>query len=133
MLACCQDRTNTLVLSVASAWEMQIKSQLGKLTLNTSLDELIRRQQEINGMELLPVGINHVLALQDLPPHHRDPFDRILVAQANVERATLVTNDPIVAHVPGGSDLLIALLRRVAVLLDDTCPSGGRSRPAFRA
>jgi PIN domain nuclease of toxin-antitoxin system len=100
VFALCQDRTNLLLLSVASVWEMQIKSQLGKLTLGAPLDELVRRQQETNAVELLPVTIDHVLALQHLPSHHRDPFDRILVAQANAEKATLVTHDPIIARYP---------------------------------
>ena len=79
VLALCQDRANELLLSVASAWEMQIKSQLGKLEFGTPLGELISRQQEINGVRLLSVALEHVLALQNLPAHHRDPFDRILV------------------------------------------------------
>ncbi|MBU4397702.1 MAG: type II toxin-antitoxin system VapC family toxin, partial [Planctomycetes bacterium] len=89
-----------LYLSVASVWEMQIKSQLGKLKLNTPLDELVRRQQEVNGVELLPVLLDHVLTLRDLPSHHRDPFDRLLIAQTVVENATLVTHDPLVAKYP---------------------------------
>lgn len=100
VLALCQDRANVLLLSVASAWEMQIKVQLGKLELATPLGELIRRQQEVNGVELLPVALDHVLALHDLPPHHRDPFDRLLVAQANIEKAVLVTNDSIITRYP---------------------------------
>lgn len=84
VLALCQERANTLLLSVASAWEVQIQLQLGKLKLATPLDELIRRQQEVNGVELLSVALGHVLALQNLPPHHRDPFDRLLIAQAKV-------------------------------------------------
>jgi len=100
VLALCQDRTNSLYLSVASVWEMQIKSQLGKLKLNTPLDELVRRQQEVNGVELLPVLLDHVLTLRDLPSHHRDPFDRLLIAQTVVENATLVTHDPLVAKYP---------------------------------
>ena len=94
-LALCQDRTNTLLLSVASVWEMQIKLQLGKLKLNLPLAELITSQQQTNNIEILPVTLAHVLALQNLPPHHKDPFDRLLIAQANVEDAVLVSNDPV--------------------------------------
>jgi PIN domain nuclease of toxin-antitoxin system len=100
VLSLCQDRTNELLLSVASAWEMQIKFQLGKLEFNTPLGDLIARQQEINGVRLLPVALEHVLALQNLPTHHRDPFDRVLVAQANTENAVLISNDPMIARYP---------------------------------
>ncbi len=95
--ALCQDRTNSLLLSVASVWEMQIKFQLGKLKLNLPLVEIIESQQQRNNIEVLPVALAHVLALQDLPPHHKDPFDRLLIAQANVEVATLLCNDPVFA------------------------------------
>lgn len=97
VLALCQDRTNILLLSVASVWEMQIKLQLGKLKLNLPLVEIIETQQQRNNIEVLPVALAHVLALQDLPPHHKDPFDRLLIAQANVEGATLLCNDPVFA------------------------------------
>ncbi len=97
VLALCQDRTNSLLLSVASVWDMQIKLQLGKLKLNLPLVEIIESQQQRNNIEVLPVALAHVLALQDLPPHHKDPFDRLLIAQANVEGATLLCNDPVFA------------------------------------
>lgn len=64
------------------------------------LRELIARQREINDTTFLPVALDHVLGLQSLPAHHRDPFDRILVTQANLENAVLVTNDPIIARYP---------------------------------
>jgi len=92
-LTLCQDRKNSLLLSVASVWEMQIKLQLGKLKLNLPLAELIESQQQTNSIEILPVTLVHVLALQNLPPHHKDPFDRLLIVQANVEDAVLVSND----------------------------------------
>jgi PIN domain nuclease of toxin-antitoxin system len=91
--AACEDLGNTLVLSVAGVWEMQIKQQLGKLALVTPLERVIADQQAVNAVTLLPVELAHVLALSALPPLHRDPFDRILVAQAIVEDATLVTAD----------------------------------------
>ncbi|NOZ51012.1 MAG: type II toxin-antitoxin system VapC family toxin [Chloroflexi bacterium] len=100
VLALCQDRANIVLLSVASAWEMQIKLQLGKLRLNLPLAEVIESQQQSNNIELLPITLTHVLALQDLPAHHRDPFDRLLIAQANAEDATLVSGDPIFAKYP---------------------------------
>ena len=88
----CEDETNILILSLASVWEMQIKSQLGKLTFNQSLPDIIRLQQN-NGLELLPVTIQHIYELENLPPHHRDPFDRLLIAQAQVEQMSLLTVD----------------------------------------
>lgn len=94
VLALCQDRQNALVLSVASVWEMQIKLQLGKLKLTLPLAELIESQRQTNNLEILPVMLLHVLALQHLPVHHKDPFDRLLIAQANVEDVVLVSNDP---------------------------------------
>jgi PIN domain nuclease of toxin-antitoxin system len=92
-LTACQDRDNSLVLSVASIGEMQIKLQLGKLELTSSLKELVERQQQMNDLQLLPVQLPHVLALSDLPPHHKDPFDRLIVAQANVENLILISAD----------------------------------------
>ena len=93
-LALCQDRQNSLLLSVASVWEMQIKLQLDKLKLTLPLSELIESQQQTNHLEVLPVLLPHVLALRHLPAHHKDPFDRLLIAQANVEDVVIVSNDP---------------------------------------
>ena len=94
LLALCQDPTHRLILSVASVWEMQIKLQLGKLALKKPLAELIADQQEANGVEVLPVTLEHVLALDRLPAHHRDPFDRLLISQTLVEDTLLLTRDP---------------------------------------
>lgn len=87
------DASNSLFLSVVSIWEMQIKSQLGKLKLNLPLRELIESQQQTNGLQILSIALEHVLALENLPAHHKDPFDRLLVAQAVVEDASLVSMD----------------------------------------
>jgi PIN domain nuclease of toxin-antitoxin system len=96
-LALCQDRQNVLLLSVVSVWEMQIKLQLGKLRLALPLKEIIETQQQTNSIEILPVTLAHVLALENLPAYHKDPFDRLLVAQAMVEGAVLVSGDPNIA------------------------------------
>jgi PIN domain nuclease of toxin-antitoxin system len=96
-LAACQDPATTLILSVVSAWELQIKLQLGKLALSSSREQVIAREQQGNQMELLPVLLPHVFALSSLPPHHKDPIERILVAQALAENLTLVSADPILA------------------------------------
>jgi PIN domain nuclease of toxin-antitoxin system len=100
VLALCQDPTNTLLLSVASAWEMQIKSHLGKLKFASPLGDIIANQQQTNSLEILSVTLDHVLSLETLPDHHKDPFDRLLVAQALVEEATLISNDPIIQQYP---------------------------------
>lgn len=72
---------------------MQIKIQLGKLKASLPLKELIKNQQEINELTVLPVGLAHVLALDSLPFHHKDPFDRLLIAQCIEEKLTIVTAD----------------------------------------
>ena len=97
VLALCRDPANTLVLSVASAWEVQVKSQLGKLQLTRPLAEIIRDQRRANGLRVLPIWLKHVLALGDLPAQPRDPLDRLLVAQARVEGAILMSRDPLLA------------------------------------
>ena len=84
---------NDLILSVVSAWEIQIKIQLGKLRLSKSLAELVKSQRETNELEILPLELGHVLTLDTLPFHHKDPFDRLLIAQCVSERLTLVTAD----------------------------------------
>jgi PIN domain nuclease of toxin-antitoxin system len=98
-LELCQDPENLLLLSAASVWEMQIKIQLGKLKINLPVADLIHQQEE-NGIGILPVHLSHVLALSDLPPLHRDPFDRLLVAQAIVEDAAFISADPLIAQYP---------------------------------
>jgi len=91
----CADPANTLVLNTVSAWEMQIKQQIGKLSLRLPLAELIQSQQQTNGLQILPVTLPHVLALEQLPAHHKDPFDRLLIAQANAEGISLLSADPL--------------------------------------
>jgi PIN domain nuclease of toxin-antitoxin system len=99
-LALCQEHTNTVIVSVVSVWEMQIKLQLGKLKLNLPLAEVVENQRQTNNIAILPVLLAHVLALENLPAPHKDPFDRPLIAQANVESALLVSHDPIFAKYP---------------------------------
>jgi PIN domain nuclease of toxin-antitoxin system len=74
---------------------MQIKLQLGKLSLQLPLAEMVDSQQRVNRLTLLPIQVEHVLALEALPPHHKDPFDRLLLAQAKIEGAVLLTSDAI--------------------------------------
>ncbi len=91
--ALCQDLDNELLLSIASIWEIQIKHQLGKLAFVTPLAELIAIQRKVNRVTLLAVEPAHIFALQELPPLHKDPFDRMLIAQTKVEDITLLTAD----------------------------------------
>jgi PIN domain nuclease of toxin-antitoxin system len=84
---------NDLCLSLASIWEMQIKIQLGKLELSDALPDILRTQQVDNNLQVLIINLNHIWALENLPYHHRDPFDRLLIAQAQTEGMTLVSAD----------------------------------------
>jgi len=94
------DGDNDLILSVASVWEMQIKIQSGRLRFTVPLRELVESQRQTNGIQVLPIGLEHVLALDALPALHKDPFDRLLVTQANVEGAFLVSRDPVFSSYP---------------------------------
>jgi PIN domain nuclease of toxin-antitoxin system len=78
-------------VSAASPWEAEIKAQRGKLTVEGDLVAQVAR----DGFIELPVSFAHGVAAARLPPHHRDPFDRMLVAQAQLEGLTLVTRDPV--------------------------------------
>ncbi len=94
-LSLCKNRKNRLVLSVASVWEMQIKLNLGKLKLTLPLSQVIDSQRQTNGIEILPIKLEHVLALEKLSLHHKDPFDRMLIAQALVEDVVVISGDPV--------------------------------------
>lgn len=83
---------NIVFVSAASVWEMEIKSRLGKLAMPDDLDAQMRRERFTE----LPIRIAHARAMAELPLLHRDPFDRMLVAQSRVETLTLVTTDPLV-------------------------------------
>ena len=91
----CLNRANMVLLSVASVWEIQIKRQLGKLNLRIPLPEILSGQQETNGLLILPITLAHVLELDSLAAHHKDPFDRLLIAQARAEDAILVSGDSV--------------------------------------
>jgi PIN domain nuclease of toxin-antitoxin system len=87
-------RENVVYLSAVSAWEIAIKFGLGRLRLPVPPEEYVPSRMADLGMETLPIEQAHALRVASLPRHHRDPFDRLLVAQAQVERLTLVTADP---------------------------------------
>ena len=99
-LELCEDPSNTLVLSIASAWEMQIKYQLGKLALSAPLRTIIESQMRDNGIEILPVTLPHVFALENLPPIHKDPFDRLLIAQSIAENIPVLSVDSVFKNYP---------------------------------
>ena len=87
------DGSNTLYLSAASGWEIAIKAQLGKLQFSSSLDQFIAEQLTLNGIDTLSITLRHGLHVATLPAHHRDPFDRILVSQCQLEQLPLLTAD----------------------------------------
>ncbi len=93
VLSAYQDTSNRIYLSIVSVWEMQIKHQLGKLRLDIPLKELIEEQCNANTLEILPFGLNHIFELQNLPLHHKDPFDRLLIVQSRVENIRLASSD----------------------------------------
>jgi len=94
------DSRNELLLSAASIWEILVKVQIGKLLLPLPAGSYMRRQLAANQVQVLPVRFEHVLRLEQLPLHHRDPFDRILVAQALEEKLPIVSCDPWFAKYP---------------------------------
>ena len=83
------------LLSVASCWEIAIKAGLGKLDIPRPLDRFLQAQLEVNGFSLLPISLEHTAAVADLPFHHRDPFDRLIAAQARLDALTVVSPDPV--------------------------------------
>jgi PIN domain nuclease of toxin-antitoxin system len=84
---------NEVFLSVVVAWELQIKIALNKFELKWSLEKAIEVEQLENGFQILPVELAHALYLENMPLHHKDPFDRLLISQAIVEDFTLISSD----------------------------------------
>jgi PIN domain nuclease of toxin-antitoxin system len=87
------DPANEVLVSVISAWEMAIKRSMGKLPVPADLASWLPQQLAHDGYALLDAKLQHVLAVERLPRHHGDPFDRLLIAQAQVEGLTIVTGD----------------------------------------
>ena len=94
------DPDNELYFSAASTWEMIIKSAIGKLSLPASPEMFVKEQLFLNDITPLPITMEHTFALANLPMVHRDPFDRMLIAQAIDENLTLITDDPIIKQYP---------------------------------
>ena len=91
------DPSNEILLSVVSVWELSVTHSLGKLPLPASLDRFVLEQREQHGITVLPLEERAVFHLHKLPALHRDPFDRMLIAQAGLESLPVVTADPVFA------------------------------------
>ena len=89
---------NECFVSIATAWEIAIKVSLGSLRVEGSLDRFLPDQMAANGFQPLPIDLRHAARVATLPFHHRDPFDRLLVAQALEEELAVVTADPVFAE-----------------------------------
>lgn len=87
------DGKNEIFLSAASGWEIAIKTQLGRLKLPDKPELFVSKQMAINAIQGLPIQISHALHVYNLPNHHQDPFDRMLVSQAQLEGMHILTSD----------------------------------------
>ena len=90
------DRATTVHVSVASAWEIAIKASIGRLELQAPPAEYVTDRLRLHGFEPIPIGLTHALRAGSLPRHHGDPFDRVIVAQGQVEDMPIVTADPLI-------------------------------------
>lgn len=88
------DRGNRLLWSAASTWELAIKASLGKLKLPDPVGAFVDRRLAQHAIDVLQISHSHAAVVEELPFHHRDPFDRLLVAQAKSEQVRLLTGDP---------------------------------------
>jgi PIN domain nuclease of toxin-antitoxin system len=80
-------------LSLASVWEISIKASIGKLTFTIPIEEFLPQQLLLNQFSLLPISLAHTLRVTKLPFHHRDPFDRLIVAQSLIEGIPILSSD----------------------------------------
>jgi len=94
------DTANDILISPASYWEIAIKISLRKYVLNAPYELFMQQSIEGNGFEILPIEPKHTAALTTMPFHHRDPFDRLLIAQAMVEQISIVSADPAIDAYP---------------------------------
>jgi PIN domain nuclease of toxin-antitoxin system len=92
------DGSNDVAFSTVSAWEIAIKVGTGRLAIPDVLERYLPRRLRDHGFEVLPVELAHALRVGSLPPIHHDPFDRMLIAQAQVEGIPLITADPAVSR-----------------------------------
>lgn len=87
------NKNNTLLISLASLWEIAIKVSIGKLILQQPLEHFLSSQLQENGIAQLNIDFRHVVKVTDLPFHHRDPFDRLIISQALVENLPVISSD----------------------------------------
>jgi PIN domain nuclease of toxin-antitoxin system len=95
-----EDEYNEKWLSIASIWEMAIKQSIGKLRFELAFPTFVEQQMQRNSMDLLGIQISHLAIVANLPLHHRDPFDRLLIAQAVVEQIPIVGADGVFDSYP---------------------------------
>ena len=88
-----QIEDNDNLISIASLWEIAIKSSIGRLDLGLSIEQLVEEQIAANGIEILNINTQHIAVVANLPLHHRDPFDRLIISQAMVEQLPIVGVD----------------------------------------
>ena len=86
------DNSNEVFLSIVSIWELQIKVGTGKLDLSVPLRQMVREQTDTNNIQALPIEADHIYALEGLPQIHKDPFDRLLIAQSIAETLPLLSS-----------------------------------------
>ncbi|MCJ7568470.1 MAG: type II toxin-antitoxin system VapC family toxin [Anaerolineales bacterium] len=92
------DAGNTIFVSVASGWEIAIKTGIGRLQVEGDPERLFPEQIARNAFQTLPIQMSHALHTVHLPYYHRDPFDRLLVSQSQIEDLPIVTRDPAIGH-----------------------------------
>lgn len=90
-----EDGNNAVFLSIASVWELAIKVSIGKIKLDEPVKQLVEFHVSHNDIKLLSVKVGHIAQIEAMPFHHKDPFDRILVAQSKVENFPLVSTDEV--------------------------------------
>lgn len=89
--------SNTIYLSSVSCWEISIKSTLGSIQFPKKMGSFIAEQISINSFEPLSINISHAVNIRDLPQHHKDPFDRMLISQSQIEDMPLITGDKLIS------------------------------------
>ena len=92
------NRENELFLSAATGWEIAIKARLGRIHLPGNVDSFIAKQLGLNDIYSLPIQMSHALNVYNLPNYHRDPFDRLIISQAQLEKMSILTTDPQIAR-----------------------------------
>jgi PIN domain nuclease of toxin-antitoxin system len=92
---------NEIWLSTASSWEVEIKAGLGKLKLHEKWEDILQREIECNSLQILPIHLFHTFKLKNLQPLHKDPFDRMLIAQAMAENMVIASKDSLIRQYDG--------------------------------